>query len=82
MRLIKLLKKRVRLANWHLSMLKICCTCFGILIGIYFSEYLQDFVLPLFVVGVVTSIWITVVWFKAMCKDSCESKAESKTGET
>lgn len=82
MGLIRLMKKKVRLANWHLSMLKICCACFGILIGMYFGEFFEDYVLALFIVGTVTSVWITVVWLKAMCKDSCNEKSDKSNPES
>jgi hypothetical protein len=62
--------RKVRMANWQISLLKLAVTCIAIAIGCYFADFFRPYLLPLVAVGIVTSIWVTIIWIQAMKEDS------------
>jgi hypothetical protein len=66
----ELMKRKVSMTNWQIGVLKLSVACLAIAIGCYFAEFFRPYLLLLVTVGVVTSIWITVIWLKAMKENS------------
>ncbi len=64
--LISFFERKVPLTNWQLWIYKVAVFCLSIAIGCYFADYLKPYLLAFVVIGVITSVWITVIWLKAM----------------
>jgi hypothetical protein len=60
------LTRKVPWANWQFGVLKIAVLCVGILLGVYFTEFWRPILPMIWIVGVVTAIWVTVIWLRAM----------------
>ena len=50
--------------NIELGLVKVCATAFGIILGIYFYEFLGGYLVLLWIVFIVTAIWGIVMWAK------------------
>lgn len=50
--------------NIELGLIKISATAFGILLGIYFSEFLKSYLVLLGIVFVITAIGGIILWVK------------------
>ena len=75
MKLRHFLKKKVRIANWQLPLLKWSSFGFGILFGSIFGMLLFPFLMHIFVASVVLGLAFTVIWIKALKKACAEEKA-------
>jgi hypothetical protein len=64
------LSRQIPWTNWHFGLLKIAMLCVGILLGVYFNDFWKPLLPGIWVVVVVTSVWVTVVWFQAMKQTS------------
>ena len=64
--LTNLYGRQVRMYNWQLWIFKFSVFCLSLVIGCYFADFIRPYLVPFIVVGVITSIWITVIWLKAM----------------
>ena len=53
-------------SNLELGLIKWCATAFGIILGIYFREFLEPYFTLLWVVFVVMAIWGIILWAKKM----------------
>jgi len=53
-------------ANWQFGVLKFAMLCVGILLGDYFTEFWKPLLPGIWVMAVVTSVWVTVIWLRAM----------------
>ena len=58
--------KRAVWANWQIAILKFTVFAFGIVFGALFSDFWRPLLWPLGVFAVLTSIWVTVIWIRAM----------------
>jgi len=63
---MNLLNRKIPWANWQFGVLKIAVLCLGILLGVYFTEFWRPLLPVIWIVGVVTAIWVTVIWLRAM----------------
>ncbi len=68
-----LMDRKVKLSNWQIAILKFSVACFAIAIGTYFADFFRPYLIELVIAGIVTTIWITVIWIKAM-KESSEDQ--------
>lgn len=68
--LVNLYKRQVRMSNWQLWIFKFSVFCLSLAIGCYFADYVRPYLVPLIIVGIVTCVWITVIWLKAMKETS------------
>ncbi len=66
----ELMNRKVPLYNWQLWVFKFSVFCLSLAIGCYFADFLRPYLLPIVIVGIVMSIWITVMWLKAMKENS------------
>lgn len=60
-------------ANIELSLIKVCATAFGIILGIYFDEFLKSYLILIWIIFIVTAIWGIILWTK---KISATDKAK------
>ena len=60
------LTRKIPWANWQFGVLKITVLCLGILLGVYFTEFWRPILPLVWIVGVVTAIWVTMIWLRAM----------------
>ncbi len=67
--LVNFLKRKVRMATWHISLVKIASGCLGVAIGATFSDQLRAFVVPLIIVALAAGAWVTVIWLQALNED-------------
>lgn len=58
--------KRAIWANWHIVILKFSVLAFGIVFGALFSDFWKPLLWPLGVFAVLTSVWVTAIWLRAM----------------
>ena len=57
-------------ANWQFGVLKIAILCVGILFGVYFTEFWKPLLPGIWGAAVVSTIWVTVIWLRAMKRAS------------
>ena len=62
--LMRFLRTITSWSNAELGLLKLCLSCFGICIGLYFHEYLQAWLAYFFAVYIIMAIWALLLWFK------------------
>lgn len=62
------LTKQVSWANWQFSLLKISVMALGIILGATFAEFWRPLLWLVGLVFVVTAIWVTILWLRAMIK--------------
>lgn len=62
------LTKKVQWATWQFSVLKLSMISFGIILGSYFAGFWKPLLLPLWVVFVVTAVWVSMMWLSAVRK--------------
>ena len=62
--------RKIRVSNLDIGLIKWSVACLSIAFGAYFAELFRPYVLPLVVVGIVTSIWASIIWLKAMKETS------------
>ncbi len=80
------LRCKIRLANWHLSILKWSSMLFGLAIGCAFADVFCAYWIEIMVASVVLGIVFTIIWCKAMkkaCKEykkACEAKDSEEEG--
>ena len=60
------LTRRVVWANWQFAPLKWSMLSLGIIIGAYFADLLKPYLWQVGVVFLVTTVWVTVLWLRAM----------------
>jgi hypothetical protein len=60
------LTRSVPWETWQFGLLKIAMISVGILLGVYFTEFLKALLPGIWVVAVVTSVWVTAIWFQAI----------------
>lgn len=53
-------------SNLELSLIKTPVTAYGILLGIYYTEFLRDYIELLWIVFAVTAVWTIILWAKKM----------------
>jgi hypothetical protein len=51
---------------WQISLLKLACVAFGILIGAYWPMFFRRYTLPLIILVVVLSIYLGYAWFASV----------------
>ena len=76
MRLSKFITKKIRLRNWHLTLLKWSSLAFGICLGAVFNELLDEFLLPIFAFAILSGCAVAGIWIRAMkkaCQEECEA---------
>jgi hypothetical protein len=61
-----LYNRKVTMSNWQLSVFKLSVFCLSLAIGCYFADFVRPYLVPLLAIGIVTSVWITMIWLKAM----------------
>ncbi len=59
-------KTKTSWTNLELAIFKISIASVTLLIGIYFHAFFKNYILPIAMVSVLTSIWIVYLWFKKM----------------
>lgn len=62
------LTRKVLWANWHFGILKISMITFGIVLGALFPDFWKQLLWPVGAVAVVTAVWVTAIWIRAMRK--------------
>jgi hypothetical protein len=62
--------RKIRISNLDIALVKWSVACIAIAIGCYFADLFRPYILPLVVVGILTGIWATVIWLKAMRETS------------
>jgi len=60
------LTRKIPWATWQFGLLKVAMLCLGILLGVYFTEFWKPRLPLIWVVAVVTTIWVSVIWLQAM----------------
>jgi hypothetical protein len=60
------LTRKIPWATWQFGVLKIAMLSLGILFGVYFTEFWRPLLALIWIVGVVTTIWVSVIWLRAM----------------
>ena len=60
------LTRRVVWANWQFAPLKWSMLSLGIIIGACFADLLKPYLWLVGVVFLVTTVWVTVLWLRAM----------------
>jgi hypothetical protein len=60
------LTRRVVWANWQFAPLKWSMLSLGIIIGAYFADLLKPYLCLVGVIFLVTTVWVTVLWLRAM----------------
>lgn len=60
--------KLIPWANWQISLLKISVMAFGIILGATYAEFWRPLLWLVGLVFVVTAIWVTILWLRAMRK--------------
>jgi hypothetical protein len=56
--------KTLTLKWWQVSIFKITCAAFGIMIGAYWSDWFLPYLLPLLLVTLAGGCYITIVWWR------------------
>jgi len=62
------LTRKVVWANWQFGVLKLAMLALGIIIGVYFTDFLKPYVWLFGLVFLALAIWVTIMWVKAMRK--------------
>jgi hypothetical protein len=62
------LKAKTTWTNAELGIFKSCVVSFGILIGLYFKEFLQSYLALFWIVFAIATVWTIVLWLKKMKK--------------
>lgn len=60
--------KRINFANWELSLLKLSALGLGIILGSYFADFWKPILWFVWIIFILTGIWITIIWIKEMKK--------------
>ena len=60
------LKIKTSWSNFEIGFLKLCIMSMGIIIGIYFYEYLKNYLVVFGTIFVITGIWAFYSWIKKM----------------
>ncbi|MFQ6084338.1 MAG: hypothetical protein ACE5WD_13405 [Candidatus Aminicenantia bacterium] len=58
--------KKVTWANWQFAVFKISMVALGIILGFYFADFWQSLIWLAWVIFIITAIWTTIMWFKAL----------------
>lgn len=58
------LKTKTTWSNWELGLLKLGVGSFYLLIGLYFHEYLLQYLWIIRIICVVTILWLLMIWVK------------------
>ncbi len=56
--------KKMSWATWQFSVLKVAMISFGILIGSYFADFWKPLLPVVWVVFIITVVWVSVMWLK------------------
>lgn len=60
------LKIKTSWSNLEIGFLKVCVLSMGIIIGVYFYEFLKDYLLVFGTIFIATGIWAFYAWVKKM----------------
>jgi len=63
---MKFLKIKTSWSNAEFGLFKACVISYGMLIGIYFYEYVKNWVVPIWIVLGITATWTILLWVKKM----------------
>jgi hypothetical protein len=66
----KFFTRKIRISNLEIGLIKLTAGCLALVLGAYFAEYLEPYLLLLVVIALVAGIWATVIWLKAMKETS------------
>ncbi len=64
--IIDFYKLRIKMSNGELYVFKLSVFCLSLVIGCYFADFIRPYLIPILIFGVLTSVWITIVWLKAV----------------
>jgi len=60
------LNRKLVWANWQFALLKLSMLSLGIIIGACFADLFKPYLWLLGVVFLITTVWVTVLWLRAM----------------
>jgi hypothetical protein len=63
---MNILTQRLPWANWQFGLLKASMAAMGILLGASFPEFWRSILWLVWVVFVVTVVWVSALWLRAM----------------
>ena len=72
------LTRKVSWVTWQFSVLKLSMISFGIILGSYFAGFWKPLMLPLWVVFVVTAVWVSVMWLQQVMVNKSNKKVMKK----
>lgn len=58
--------RQVSWANWQFGVLKLSMLALGIVLGAVYSGFWTPYLWLVGLVFVITSVWVTVIWLRAM----------------
>jgi hypothetical protein len=65
---VSFLSRTVVWANWQFGVLKLAVLALGIMIGVYFADFLKPYLWLCRLVFFFTGTWVTIIWVRAMQK--------------
>ncbi len=60
--------KKTEWQNWEFGILKGAVLSIGILAGIYFEDYLENYLVLFWLIAIGGSLWTSYIWIKRMKK--------------
>ena len=63
-------KRKLVMSNWELYVFKLSVFCLSLVIGCYFADFIRPYLWPILIAGIITSVWITKIWLKALKKST------------
>ncbi|MFZ1987571.1 MAG: hypothetical protein WAV21_00855 [Minisyncoccia bacterium] len=56
--------KSLTLSFWQLGLFKLCMVALGIILGVYFKEFLMPLIVPITIAFIVPALYLFLVWWK------------------
>jgi len=60
--------RQVPWANWQFGILKLSMIALGIILGAIFAEFWKPYLWLVGLVFVITAVWATVIWLRAVSR--------------
>lgn len=63
---MSILTKKVSWQNWQFGVFKLSMVALGILLGVYFTAFWRNLLWLVWIVFVITIVWVSIMWLKAV----------------
>lgn len=64
--IMSILTKKVSWQNWQFGVFKLSMVALGILLGVYFTAFWRNLLWLVWIVFVITIVWVSIMWLKAV----------------